>query len=153
MGGVYPSGSEYNFFGDNPLATAHVINNWPKSVPITFSGGELGGTVFSGARLTVEGSKDDPVRAAYQWYVGYNTSRESWDPLTVLYAARGLGDTFEYGNSFGYNHVLSNGSNEWVFDESRSNQKWLKLKVDNVTAGQELDELYLDGASFSCKAN
>jgi hypothetical protein len=150
MGGSYPSGAEYNFFGDNPFATAHVINNWPSSVPVTFSGGELGGNVLSGARLTTEGPKNDPVKAAYQWYVGYNTSRSSWDPLTVLYAIRGLGDTFEYGNTFGYNHVFSNGSNEWVFDQERTGQRWLKLRVDNVTAGKELDDLYLKSANSVC---
>lgn len=146
MGGQYPSGSEYNFFGDNPLATAHVINTWPTQVPIVFSGAELGENVQSGGLLTRDAPEDDPVRAAYRWYVGYNQTRSSWDPLTVLFAVQGLGDVFEYGNTFGYNHVFANGSNEWVFDAQRRDQKWLKLKVDNISAAAELDQLYLMGA-------
>ncbi|KAL3424039.1 inosine uridine-preferring nucleoside hydrolase [Phlyctema vagabunda] len=145
MGGQYPSGREYNFFGDNPAHTAHVVNNWKGRV--TFSGGELGGYVMSGASLTVDGPENDPVKAGYQWYIGYNNSRESWDPLTVLYACQGLGDLFEYANSFGRNHVFANGSNAWVFDEADKDQRWLRLKVDNVTAGQALDGYFLDGAT------
>jgi len=33
-----------------------------------------------------------------------------------------------------------------VWDEGRRNQRWLKLKVDNMTAGRELDRLMLEGA-------
>ncbi|KAK7404148.1 hypothetical protein QQX98_010052 [Neonectria punicea] len=66
MGGSYPSGREYNFFGYNATAVAHVVNTWPGAM--IFSGGELGERVMSGARLTVEGPDEDPVRAAYQWY-------------------------------------------------------------------------------------
>ncbi|CZT11067.1 uncharacterized protein RCO7_10163 [Rhynchosporium graminicola] len=148
MGGRYPSGSEYNFFGDDPLATAHVINTWPSQVPIVFSGGEIGENVQSGGLLARDAPEDDPVRAAYRWYVGYNQTRSSWDPLTVLYAVQGLGDVFEYGNTRGYNHVFANGSNEWVFDGKRRDQKWLRLKVDNVTAAARLDQLFLEGANI-----
>jgi hypothetical protein len=144
MGGEYPSGREYNFWGDNPTTTAHVVNNW--NGHITYSGAELGGNVTSGAPLTVEGPDNDPVRAAYRWYVGYNTSRQSWDPLTVLYACQGLGDLFEYANDFGYNHVSPNGSNTWVYDQAKTDQHWLRLKVNSVTAGQELDRMFLKGA-------
>lgn len=144
MGGGYPSGHEYNFWGGNPTAAAYVVNNWKGR--ITYSGTEIGGHVFSGASLTVEGPDNDPVRAAYRWHVGYNMSRQSWDPLTVLYACQGVGGLFEYANHFGYNHVFPNGSNTWVYDEARTNQHWLRLKVDNMTAGQELDRLFKEGA-------
>lgn len=143
MGGEYPSGREYNFWGDNPIATAHVVNNWKGR--ITYSGLELGVNVMSGASLTVEGPENDPVRAAYRWYVGYNTSRQSWDPLTILYACHGLGGMFEYANGFGYNHVFLDGSNAWVYDQAKADQHWLRLKVDNVTAGRELDRMFLRG--------
>ena len=66
MGGSYPCGREYNFFGYNSTAAAHVVNKWPGAV--TFSGDELGRNVWSGARLMVEGPVGDPVRAAYEWY-------------------------------------------------------------------------------------
>ena len=144
MGGGYPSGHEYNFWGDNPLTTAHVVNNWPRTVPVTFLGTEVGDNVLSGAKLTTEGTKGDLVTAAYGWYVGYNTTRMSWDPLTVMYAVTGLGSLFEYGNTAGYNHVFPNGSNVWVVDEGVTNQHYLKLAIDNVTVANKLDGLYLD---------
>lgn len=106
----------------------------------------MGGGVLSGARLTVEGPKNDPVRAAYKWYVGHNSSRSSWDPLTTLYASGGLGHIFGYGNDFGYNHVFPNGSNAWVFDQEHISQRWLSLKVDDETAAKMLDQLFLSGA-------
>lgn len=87
MGGEYPFGHEFNFRGDDPSHAAHVINNWPGK--ITFSGYEMGKSVLSGSRLTVEGPLRDPVKMAYTWYSGYNASRMSWDPLTLLYAIRG----------------------------------------------------------------
>lgn len=72
MGGGYPAGHEFNFYADNPAATAHVVNTWPG--PMTFLGAELGENVLSGAQLTVEGPEDDPVRAAYKWYT-YGSGR------------------------------------------------------------------------------
>lgn len=143
MGGEYPSGREYNFFGDNSSLAAHVVHTWPTN--ITFSGNELGSQVLSGALLSTKGLENDPVRAAYNWYAGFNSSRFSWDPLTMLYACNGLGSVFEYAVDFGYNHVFENGSNAWVFEEGYKKQRWLKLKVDNETAGKMLDELFLSG--------
>ncbi|KAI0162440.1 inosine/uridine-preferring nucleoside hydrolase [Pestalotiopsis sp. NC0098] len=144
MGGNYPSGYEYNFWGDNPISTAHVVNNWKTTM--VFSGADLGGNVTSGVPLITQGPENDPVRQAYLYYT-HGTSRYSWDPLTVLYAIEGLDSgLFEYGNEYGYNYVHPNGSNEWVFDEQVSNQHWLNLKVDNVTAGAELDDMFLSKA-------
>ncbi|KAI1334944.1 inosine/uridine-preferring nucleoside hydrolase [Xylariaceae sp. FL0016] len=146
MGGGYPSGHEFNFFGYSPLRTAHVVNNWPGKM--VFSGSELGGNVTSGGRLMAEGPEDDPTRRAYVWYT-YGAPRFSWDPLTVLYAVGGLGDVFAFGNEVGYNHVFLNGSNEWVFDEGVTDQRWLRLRVSNETASARLDELYLRGARMA----
>ncbi|KAF8915398.1 hypothetical protein CPB85DRAFT_1251552 [Mucidula mucida] len=126
MGGAYPSGWEYNFGGSSPSLTAHVVNTWPGSM--TFSGSYLGGNVTSGGRLTVQAPSSDPVSAAYKWYIGYNTPRYSWDPITVMYAVQGLGDLLEYGNFDGYNNVSSDGANAWVNDKFVTNQHWLVLK-------------------------
>ncbi|OIW26711.1 inosine/uridine-preferring nucleoside hydrolase [Coniochaeta ligniaria NRRL 30616] len=145
MGGDYPSGHEFNFWGDNPLRTAHVINNWPGRM--TFSGYSMGLNVTSGSRFMREGPSSDPVMSAYLWYT-YNNSRSSWDPLTMLYAMHGLDESFEYANEFGFNHVHANGSNTWVFDASRTDQHWLKLKITREAAEELLDKLYLEGASL-----
>ncbi|KAI1106225.1 nucleoside hydrolase [Jackrogersella minutella] len=144
MGGQYPSGWEFNFGGSDPESTYQVVNNWPRDVPITYSGGELGGNIYSGEELKEKAEKalpDSPVLAAYEWYVGrYSTIRESWDPVTMLYGIVGLEGApelgieklFAYANDIGYNEVLVNGSNYWVNDSSVTNQHWLKL-ADGVT--------------------
>lgn len=148
MGGDYPSGYEFNFWGDNPLHTAHVVNTWPGRV--TFSGYGMGLNVTSGSRLMKEGPSMDPVRSAYLWYT-YGAPRPSWDPLTVLYAVHGLGDVFGFGNEYGYNHVHANGSNTWVFDDKRTDQHWLRLDVGHEAAEDLLDKLYLEGAQIGLK--
>ncbi|KAI3331775.1 inosine/uridine-preferring nucleoside hydrolase [Xylariaceae sp. AK1471] len=143
MGGEYPSGHEFNFWGDNPLTTAHVVRSWPGEV--VFSGFEMGINVSSGSRLITQGPSDDPVRHAYLWYT-YGNPRSSWDPLTLLYALDGLGDVFEYANEYWYNHVYPNGSNKWIYDDKITSQRFLKLAVSNATAAEKLDRLFLDGA-------
>lgn len=164
MGGEYPSGWEFNFGGEDPNSTAFVVQNWPSDVPITYSGGELGGTIFSGQNLAEHAPPDSPVLAAYQWYVGRcSTVRESWDPLTTLYGVLGL-DGFErmgfkaplvFANGDGYNTITSaNGSNAWVNDSSVTNRHYLRLAegVSNSSVAWLLDQFYahdpIDGRCF-----
>lgn len=171
MGGTYPGpGWEFNF-GEFPLETKTVLENFPPNVQVTFSGFELGGVVFSGKglkkRCDEEEEEDEerdnsPIRAAYEWYVGRcSTLRESWDPITTLYGILGLkgvkplngGDEsslFEYGNvgGGGYNKIVeSNGTNLWIDDGQQHNQRWLKLAegVSNVTLAEILDGFYTHG--------
>ncbi|KAI1137151.1 nucleoside hydrolase [Hypoxylon sp. FL0543] len=141
MGGRYPSGWEFNFAGADRASAQQVVNNWPRQVPVTYSGYELGKSILSGEKLANYARPDSPVLAAYQWYVGRcSTVRESWDPVTTLYGILGLegsrelgiGKLFAYANEIGYNEVLADGTNAWVNDSSVSNQHWLTL-VDGVT--------------------
>ncbi|KAI1656900.1 nucleoside hydrolase [Daldinia decipiens] len=143
MGGRYPSGWEFNFAGADPASTYDVVNNWPRHVPITYSGFEPSDKIFSGKELAAYAQPDSPVLAAYQWYVGRcSTSRESWDPVTTLYGILGLdgspelgiGKLFEYANENGHNEVSADGTNIWVNNSSISNQHWLKL-ANGVTNG------------------
>jgi hypothetical protein len=142
MGGQYPSGWEYNFGESDPSSTTYVLDNWPKSIAVTFSGSELGGNIFSGQRPLDEAPIGSPTVAAYEWYVGRGSvTRETWDPITVLYGILGI-DKFAklgvqplltYANEYGYNRITaSNGSNAWVNNTSINNQHWLKL-ADGVT--------------------
>ncbi|CAE6999294.1 hypothetical protein P3342_000996 [Pyrenophora teres f. teres] len=147
MGGGYSSeyslDQEYNFAQQD---APHVVNTWPDCIPMTFLGAEVGVNVFTGARLTVCGPPDDPVRASFDWWGGYNVSQYSWDHLTMAYAVRGLGNWYEYGNMNGYNYLYPNGTNIWVKDERRTNQHYLQLKISNVTVAKEMDNMLLRGA-------
>lgn len=143
MGGRYPSGRSFNFWGSDPSLAAHVVNTWEGR--IVFSGNDVGKDVKTGVPLMADGPKSDPVRMAYVYYTFFNP-QSSWDPLAVLYAIDGLGDLFQFGNEYGYNHVEPDGSNRWVWDETARNQFFLRLKVDNATAAAEVDRLFLEGA-------
>lgn len=162
MGGQYPSGWEFNFGGADSASAYHVVKNWSRDVPITYSGFELGGNIFSGKRLADHAPPGSPVLAAYQWYVGRcSTVRESWDPITTLYgilslegfSELGIGKLFAYANEIGYNEVLANGSNVWVNDSRVSNQHWLKLAdgVTNSSVARLLDQFFAhDPLKMSC---
>lgn len=153
MGGRYPSGWEYNFGGTDPNSTVYVIENLPETIPITFSGGELGNNIYSGDRPLAEAltSNESPVISAYQWYVTRGSvRRETWDPIAVLYgvlgidgfADIGLWPMLSYANKDGYNTITaSNASNAWVNDTSVTNQHWLKLAdgVSNTTMAWVID--------------
>lgn len=148
MGGAYPSGWEYNF-ATNISATRTVLTEWPAAVPITFSGSELGSQIFSGQRLPELASKNSPVLAAYQWYGDRcNTTRASYDPVTVLYGALGLGEVFEFAEAEGFNEIADDGRNLWVEDGIERGRRWLKLKdgVDETHVGEMLECLYVSEA-------
>ena len=179
MGGWYPPADprpSFNFFGSGaPEVAAHVVNTWPRakgSTRLVFLGDEVGEQVKTGVRLMRSGPPGDPVRAAYEAYLGgcgcvndgagardSGGGRESWDPLTVLYAMEVVeegagvgGSLFEMGNAYGYNVVDAvNGSNRWIWDESVTNQFFLRLQVANETAAAAVERRMLDGA-WRCAA-
>lgn len=143
MGGGYPSGHSWNFWGSNGSLAAHVVNTWEGRM--VFVGDDVGKDVKSGGELMSAGPKTDPVRMAYIYYSYYEPA-SSWDPLAILYTIGGLGELFEYGNEYGYNHVDADGTNRWVWDQKVQNQFFLRLKVSNETAAEELDRLFYKGA-------
>ncbi|KAK4033068.1 inosine-uridine preferring nucleoside hydrolase-domain-containing protein [Parachaetomium inaequale] len=147
MGGGYPSGRSWNFWGSDPALAAHVINTWDGSLSrVVFLGDDVGKHVLAGGPLMARGPKADPVRMAYVWY-GYYEPRPAWDPLAVVYAIYGLGGLFEEGNEYGYNWVdEGDGSNRWVWDEGVRGQVFLRLAAGNETAAEEVDRLMLRGA-------
>lgn len=164
MGGQYPLGWEFNFAGADPISTSYVVNNWPRDVPVTYSGLELGEDIFSGEGLADQAPPDSPILAAFQWYVGRcSTVRESWDPVTTLYGILGLegsrelgiGKLFAYANKIGYNEVAADGTNVWMNDSGVSNQHWLRLAdgVTNTSVAQLLNQFYAhDPSGKSCSS-
>jgi len=163
MGGRYPQGGwEYNFAGVDPNSTRAVVNGWPRAVPLTFVGYELGKPIMSGGQLPELASRDSPVLAAYQWYVGRcKTARESWDPLAVLYGVVSLGDLpaflkaegsgqgplFIYANKGGRNSISEDGTNTWVDDAGVTNQHWLQIGRGwgNISVAELIDQLLASG--------
>lgn len=174
MGGTYPGpGWEFNF-GEFPLATKSVLENFPPNVQVTFSGFELGADVFSGKGLKQKKKqcdddddeedeeereeKESPIRAAYEWYVGRcSTLRESWDPITTLYGILGLKglslnsplggeDLFEFGNvgGGGYNKIVESNGTNLWIDDDGQQHNQRWLKLAEGVSNVTLAEI-LDG--------
>lgn len=111
MGGEYPSGHEFNFFGHNITAAADVVNTWPGRV--TFIGFELGRDVYSGGQLMVDGPESDPVNAAYRWYKSVDRFPLSPARLTRCPAAGMM-----YQGSRGTHSRCSTPSRDWETSSS-----------------------------------
>ena len=155
MGGYYPSSpkSEFNFdCGKGQMveedecrgSTKFVVDNMPSSVKFVFSGFELGVIVNSGAALTNCAPDNNPCRKAYIDYRGPDKDRYSWDPVTTLYAVRGLAaiNSTEAGRG-GRNDVDSEGNNKWVQSSDSSSQSYLVLAQGaEGDLGRTLDALY-----------
>lgn len=143
MGGGYPSGHSWNFWGSDVSLAAHVVRSWEGKV--TFVGDDVGKDVLTGGSLMRSGLVDDPVRMAYIYYRYYEQT-SSWDPLALLYAIDGLGELFRVGSEGGHNRIEPNGTNQWVPDPEARDQSFLRLAVSNETAAAVLDERFLQAA-------
>lgn len=110
MGGRYPSHLDpkvYGNFKTDPAAAVETARDWPTE--LVYSG--LGEDILTGARLK-ETPADNPVRRAYELYLGNAPARPSWDEIAVLYAAR-PNAPFWRKCTDGCNHIFPNGTNEW----------------------------------------
>ncbi len=137
MGGQYPSGREFNFFSDAP-STQRVVNDWP--TPAVFDGFEVGVSVFTGSQLFTKTPADNPVRKAYQIYVGSGNNRESWDPSAVFYAIYGSDELFTLAGDTGSNLVAADGSNTYV-DAPDKDQHYLVKAVPDSTIARAFSDL------------
>ncbi|MBZ0254979.1 nucleoside hydrolase [bacterium] len=126
MGGRYPSHLDpkvYGNFKPDPAAAVKFANEWPGL--IIFSG--LGNDVMTGESLK-QTPDDNPIKRAYQLYLGEKPARPSWDLFAVLYAVRPNED-FWILQKEGYNHIFDNGTNEWR--ERDNPNHWLLLMKDD----------------------
>lgn len=138
MGGAYPSGVEFNFVQDR-TATAAVIGNWPGRM--VFSGFEIGDSIFTGSRLFTETPATNPVRRAYELYVGAGNSRESWDLTAVYYAVRGGDRLFRRAGNTGSNTFDPvTGVNAWVSKPNKP-QNYLVTVAPDAKIATALENL------------
>lgn len=152
MAGQYPSGSECNMEGGGgqdhatgSAASYYVYSHWPSSVPIIFSGGEVGSNVHTGGPIYNCMPNTNPIKLAFTDYVGYGNTRPSWDPLTTLIAVRGVkaGGCSLCTNCDGKNSVDKNGGNKWISGQP-SNQSYLILD-DGDYAAKIMNDLMCQG--------
>ncbi|MBN1347106.1 MAG: nucleoside hydrolase [Phycisphaerae bacterium] len=129
MGGRYPEHLDPAVFGNfkpDPSSAVIAIRDWPG--PIYFSG--LGDDIHTGSRLK-ETPADNPVRRAYELYLGRKKTRASWDPICVLFAVRDKADFWKV-HTGGHNHIFKNGTNQWR-DGPATNHRLVQLRRDWAT--------------------
>lgn len=144
MGGKIPSGTEFNLSrsGIGP-STKYAIENWPTN--IMFSTFEIGNVIKTGAKLKAA-PVDHPVREAYRlYYDGGFFNRRSWDQTAVLYAVRGL-STYWTAVTKGYNHINSDGSNQWRSTPDKDHA-YLVEKTPSTDMAAIIDDLMLQPPS------
>jgi hypothetical protein len=112
-------------------AGAHfAVWNWP--APLMFVGREIGSVpsgLQAGARLK-ELPEANPIRLAYQLFFGGEPkNRHVADQTAVLYAVRGLRDTW-HAETKGYMDLQPDMSFEWKYDKDPGQGYLLKRTVD-----------------------
>lgn len=138
MGGRYPSGREWNFQQDPPAASV-VVRDWPG--PMVFSGWEVGARIRTGSRLFTETPVTNPVRRAYELYVGAGNSRESWDQTALYYAVRGADRLFALKGQAGHNTVDPvTAANTWL-DKPNKRHNYLVIAAEDATVATAIENL------------
>lgn len=155
MGGQFPSGdNEWNFNGYMPGVTKFVLENL--TVPIVFSGYEIGTQIRTGPRL-VEAGKDSPLYVGYKHFSQYapwmkQNYREgqinpnaTFDQTSVLYTVRGgiceYWDVVENGICV----ADSTGGNYWKeINDRPTNHAYLVLKKDPDEMAEIIYSFMLD---------
>jgi hypothetical protein len=92
-------------------AAVRAVNDWPTRLVINNSPGS---DVFTGSDLFVRTPPENPVRKAYEIYVGYGNSRNSWDPANIFYDTYGKAGLLDLIGGVGSDHVNPDGTSAWV---------------------------------------
>ena len=136
MGGDYPTGREFNFYTDT--TGVQVINSLDDlGVKVVYLGYSVGKSVTYDCSAA---PTDSPVYQAHGYYGHYTNS--AWDPLTMLYAVRGLsygGTTYFSYSPAGRNTVDGSGYN--TFSTGPYNQYYLNLVMSPSAAATLLNSL------------
>ncbi len=117
MGGSYPRGKRDFNLTDGPERDPASAQKVARAFPAAIDFVPLGGGLLTGDTLSTRTATSNPVRRAYELFFGrQGVGRDSWDPITVLYAVRTSGFQRETDREFRLNDDLTH---EWVPGKSR----------------------------------
>jgi len=152
MGGHFPVGeNEWNFNGDMPGVTKFVLENL--TVPVIFSGFEIGAAIKTGAVFSKLGS-NHPLYIGWRhfskhapWmkenYTGEILNNSTFDQTAVLYAVRnGVGEYWDVVEN-GYCVAKENGDNYWV-EGDKFNHAYLVLKKKPEEMARLIESIMLN---------
>ncbi len=152
MGGQYPSGEkEWNFDGGMPGVTKFVIQNI--SVPVTFSGFEVGAAIKTG-EIFNDIETRTPLYVGFMYfsqnapwikeaYKGRILDNSSFDQTAVLYAVRKGEGSYWNKIEGGYCDPDDNGGNKWITGAT-TNQSYLRLKMDPEEMAKLIESIMLN---------
>ena len=137
----YPYEREYNIITDLE-SSKKFIHNVP--VKVIFNDFKVGYQIHTGKSLLDKKDMSHPITFAYTLF--QNTPRESWDLLTVWYAALGISDLFTLSNS-GTVEVLDDGTT--IFTEnSEGKHFYTRLSKDIEYTVNRIDEVLEGGKIY-----
>lgn len=152
MGGQFPKGdNEWNFDGDMPGVTKFVLENL--TVPITFTGFELGSQIKTG-EIFNNIDQETPLYKGFLYASGHAPwtkanfkgnilPNSSFDQTAVLYAVKGGVGTYWEKIDGGFCEADDEGGNKWV-KKKNSNHSYLKLKESPEVMATLIEVLMLD---------
>jgi iduronate 2-sulfatase len=156
MGGGFPESDiyEWNFDGRMPGVTTFVLENL--TVPIVFSGYEVGMPILTGSRF----NNIDPGHPLYTGYMHFSRyapwvkdrfegsilDNNSYDQTAVLYAVHGGVGVYWDKIEGGYCVTDDRGKNHWVEGEP-TNQSYLVLKKDPEEMAEIIYSIKLAGTA------
>lgn len=151
MGGNFPSSkNEWNFDGNMPGVTKYVLEKI--SLPITFSGAELGAAIRTGKVFNAL-PKDSPLYLGFYhfgkhapWmnhqFKGVIFDNATFDQTAVLYAVRNGVGTYWDKVTNGMCVADTTGGNTWI-PKQNSNHSYLVLKKDIAAMESEFEAFML----------
>lgn len=132
---------EYNIVSDVKSAINFIKKNKVKTVFLDFIAGYK---IFTGGSLLGQNNPQNPVTACYRIF--QNKPRESWDPLTVLYAIYGAEDVFEISES-GKVEIEADGCTIFSPDK-KGNHYYIRPSASNEYCSQIIDQMLLRGGYY-----
>ncbi len=128
MGGAYPRRLKHGGYGNfmpHAEATVTAIRDWPGNV--FFSGD--GKQIHTGRLLRSQAATENPVKRAYDLYLGSRLTRPSWDQVALLYAVEPKASYWRLTLQ-GHNHIFSNATNEWRSEPDNLRHHLVQIKPD-----------------------
>ena len=152
MGGNFPEGKfEWNFNGNMPGVTRYVLEHL--SVPITFSGFELGVQIKSAAVFN-QMDHNTPLYIGFMHFSEYAPwmkakfkgeilDNSTFDQTAVLYAVRqGVGTYWERVGG-GFCQATDRGGNSWI-EKVPSHHSYLKLTMEPEKMANLIESIMLN---------
>ena len=134
----FPKGFETFNWRMDKIAAEYVINNCP--VPICVS--SFGEDVLTGSTLSLKLTTNNPLRKAYEKYLGGPCrNRPSWDQIALLYAMQQDKDLFYEETGLTVKYDSTYNSCTWVDDVNGRKDKYIKLKVSDEKMSEYIESI------------